>query len=472
MAGRTFEIGIKTTADTSGATQAQRAIDELNPGVRKLGTETETSGKNVGKLGMLTNQAGYQLGDFFTQVEMGTGVVRAFSQQAGQMAGALSSAGVLSAKMAMTFAGIGAALPIVAIALPIISDAFSDVSEKVKRSADEIIGKLKEISDKAGKETAEELQRTFESAENAAQAVIKTAQSWDTLKQAEEDARTAGLSNAQKVLAAQDTINTALGLSVDLTKEKLELERQSREEAARQNTSHQVAGMAKAVGAVGVKAEELSRVEAEIARLKEDAATTARGISRMTELIREEAAMGSEATVQALEKSRAEMVGKADATSKRIAELQSAATNLETAVTEATNTANDKIAGAQKSIERIAETLQTDELVASAAQLDKLQKEQAATLKETLANIQPVTAAQQAAFQELQQIASDGLVTANETQALGANLSKLIGGVQVGITGYNGNVAQLIAIVTEMNRQQRTQQSMIDSLQLQVRSLK
>jgi hypothetical protein len=58
MADKNVGIEIKTTADTTGAKQAQASIENLNPVVKKLGTETETTGKNVGKMGMLTNQAG------------------------------------------------------------------------------------------------------------------------------------------------------------------------------------------------------------------------------------------------------------------------------------------------------------------------------------------------------------------------------------------------------------------------------
>jgi hypothetical protein len=51
MADKTVSIDIKTTADTAGARQAQNAIDDLNPGVKSLGTHAETGGKNMGKWG-------------------------------------------------------------------------------------------------------------------------------------------------------------------------------------------------------------------------------------------------------------------------------------------------------------------------------------------------------------------------------------------------------------------------------------
>lgn len=59
----------------------------------------------VGNLGSVVNQAGYQFTDFAIQVQSGTSAVTAFAQQAPQLAGALSQAGILAG-------GVGTAISV------------------------------------------------------------------------------------------------------------------------------------------------------------------------------------------------------------------------------------------------------------------------------------------------------------------------------------------------------------------------
>jgi len=460
MAERTVGIEIKTTADTSGAKQAQASIKELTQeeiraaeaaglaqkkftdaalAKAQAGKAARAAGIDTSKLGILANQASFQIGDFATQVQMGTSAVRAFSQQAPQLIGSFSTLGLVSGPAGLALAGFAVAIPFVGM-----------LFESLSGTTDKLSGAMKELSNTIEKDTSKALKSAFDKAEAAATAAAAAVQKWEELKAAQDEARASEIDNAQSAIGIQETINAALGIEVDLTRAKLELERQSRAEKAAQAQAVQAGKMTAAVDATGAKSEALNRVDAEIARLTTDANITARSISRMTEMIAQEAAAGNDMTAEALEKSRAEIIGKADATAKRVAELQAEAAKLNQEITVATNTANDQIAGAQQRIESIATGLEFENLNAAASEVAASIKGNAATLQATLQNIKPVTAAQETAYRELQAIASDGVIAANETAAMGANLSKLIGGVQSGVAQYNGNITELIRVVSEI----------------------
>jgi len=84
---RTQEIAIiNTTKQTVvlAGTQSQAAM-----AAQKLAAAQRLSGKTTNKFGMISQQVGYQVGDFFVQIQGGTNKFVAFGQQATQLAGLL-----------------------------------------------------------------------------------------------------------------------------------------------------------------------------------------------------------------------------------------------------------------------------------------------------------------------------------------------------------------------------------------------
>ena len=82
-------------------------------------------GKSMNRTGVITQQAGYQVGDFLVQIQSGTNPMVAFGQQATQLVGSLYylPPAALAARtsilgLSMSF---GAMLPIIGIALPLIT---------------------------------------------------------------------------------------------------------------------------------------------------------------------------------------------------------------------------------------------------------------------------------------------------------------------------------------------------------------
>jgi len=93
------------------------------------------------RLGVVTQQAGYQVGDFFVQIQSGTNVFVALGQQATQLVGTFAMLSQ-STKAIAIFSGLGIAIPIITSILAFMSrtteetnktvDAFKELTEATK----------------------------------------------------------------------------------------------------------------------------------------------------------------------------------------------------------------------------------------------------------------------------------------------------------------------------------------------------
>ena len=104
------------------------------------------SGRGLNNFGMYAQQVGYQVGDFFVQIQSGTNFLVAFGQQATQLAGLIP--GVLGAAL-----GIGISLATA------IGAAFMRASTDVETSVDRQVAALKKLEDatKSVREQIDEL---------------------------------------------------------------------------------------------------------------------------------------------------------------------------------------------------------------------------------------------------------------------------------------------------------------------------
>lgn len=111
---RASELGVLNAKQEAAAlANLEREYQALSKGVylagsrfNQFGEQSGIAGKNANRFGMYAQQAGYQLGDFAVQVQSGTNVGVAFSQQFAQLAGLIP--GVAGA--VTTFAAIGLGL--------------------------------------------------------------------------------------------------------------------------------------------------------------------------------------------------------------------------------------------------------------------------------------------------------------------------------------------------------------------------
>lgn len=249
MAEKDLTIAIRTTADTSGAEKAVVAIGRVDKAAEdaaihaemqaqrnartagvtfdnpvysenvskaaaeldKLAPKADMSGKNLGKMGQLANQASYQIQDFAVQVGGGTSALTSFAQQAPQMLGALSSAGVLSSGAAVALGGIGAAIPIIAFGLPALAKALSDTGE----SAAEVAKRIDDLSKKAEAARFDKLDRAADALAFAHESAVALTQEFSATQKAQDAYASAAISNADRILKLQNGITAALGLQVN-----------------------------------------------------------------------------------------------------------------------------------------------------------------------------------------------------------------------------------------------------------------
>lgn len=73
--------------NTKGIQNFSRATNSAAVSANRLAEAQRLSGKTTNRFGMVAQQFGYQIGDFFVQVQSGTNAVLAFGQQATQLAG-------------------------------------------------------------------------------------------------------------------------------------------------------------------------------------------------------------------------------------------------------------------------------------------------------------------------------------------------------------------------------------------------
>jgi hypothetical protein len=124
------DLAMARKGDIISADQQQQAVAELNMAMAKgtgafagVGTAAQVGGRRMNSFGMLTQQAGYQLGDFAVQVQGGTNPMVAFGQQATQMIGAFNllpkatlmatvGIGVLRISVVALIASLGVIIPV------------------------------------------------------------------------------------------------------------------------------------------------------------------------------------------------------------------------------------------------------------------------------------------------------------------------------------------------------------------------
>jgi hypothetical protein len=117
--------------------QSSKATDQLADSTNRLAVASKNAsshvqvvGKRANRLGVITQQAGYQFGDFAVQVQSGTSPLIAFSQQATQLIGTFSMLAT-STRAIMAFSALGVIVPVVSA----IAGAFLRTREAAEESS-------------------------------------------------------------------------------------------------------------------------------------------------------------------------------------------------------------------------------------------------------------------------------------------------------------------------------------------------
>lgn len=115
-------------AESSGA--SAQLIGNVR-GMNQYGEVLDIAGKTTNRFGMQLQQAGYQVGDFFVQVQGGTNIAVAFGQQMSQLLGVFGAGGAIAG------AGVAIATAIIAPILEMRKNA-SDAQDQFDKLSDAI----------------------------------------------------------------------------------------------------------------------------------------------------------------------------------------------------------------------------------------------------------------------------------------------------------------------------------------------
>lgn len=280
MSDRTVKIGIETTANTSGAEQAIKAIDKvgdeasqtereiggLEVQTRKVERELARTGntsegvasKMGGRLKGSIQSAGFQIQDFAVQVGGGTSAMTAFGQQAPQFLGAFGPAGSIA----------GAIIAIGAVAFNVFTKMGDDAG-----TANEGLEKLDDTIEKIAKNKTDELNQEFKDTADAfdlaARKALALKTGIDEIRKAEnklsltkldvraQERETATTKANAKAVAegkAPDTLRVANDANLRTTEKAQEL--------ARQGVASEAIKVRTAQEATQLKAAELKAAEA------------------------------------------------------------------------------------------------------------------------------------------------------------------------------------------------------------------
>lgn len=119
-------------AERQGLITRQEAIEQLRlyrDAAQQAAMGGGFMGRNISRAGVLTQQAGYQVGDFIVQVQSGTNAFVAFGQQATQIAGTLT---LLGGKWILLGSVLGIAIPL----LTAVGAAFMRTRKAAEDAAD------------------------------------------------------------------------------------------------------------------------------------------------------------------------------------------------------------------------------------------------------------------------------------------------------------------------------------------------
>jgi len=177
------DLAVARKADIITKEQQTAATARLNQQMAAGTGVFSTYGKGVNQtkgytnqLGVITQQAGYQFGDFFVQLQGGTNVFVALGQQATQLVGTFA-AFAQTTKMIAIFSGLGVAIPIVTSILAFMSrtteetnntvDAFQRLRDATKELAVERMKLIDPAFDENLQGTQEELDRLTKAYDDA-----------------------------------------------------------------------------------------------------------------------------------------------------------------------------------------------------------------------------------------------------------------------------------------------------------------
>lgn len=483
MASKKVNIQIDTKADTTGAKQAETAMDALSTANTRAATAATTAATNTGRVGQIATSAGYQVQDFAIQVAGGTSALTAMSQQAPQFLGVFGPGGAIA----------GALIAVGAIAAKVFM-GMRDDSASAAENATLLADAVKQIGENAGKAVNEDIDFGLQKMADAAQEAEDLIDVLNRVTQAQNAASLAAISDAESIRSAESQLSGLLGNKVDAAKEieaQLAAETAQRQEMARQEIESQNRTLAEAkqreINAEQRKLETQSAlIDTENLRQKEAAKLEILRAQR-AELEKQAAERGklSEGEIPfmatpAAERAQAQLEDPAfqaliAATEQKVDNLDKQIAAQGGKLAEAVKIAGDALEKAStevavieevvaKEIPRIEQTLQAEGVKAQVEGLAEISKAAAEEISTIAESAKPETTGQAAALETLKLATADGKITADETVKVANALQQLNGVIGTNMQTSAANVQALIQTVNKMQKTLLDQKRQIDAL--------
>ena len=464
-------------------------------GVQTLSNDVAPAGKNIGKMGMLANQASFQIGDFFTQVEMGTSAVRAFSQQAPQLVGAFQMAGVMSGTTALAMAGVGAAIPIATIALGGLSKMFTTSAV----ASDDMAARIKKNAENAAESLGGILDAQFNAIKKIQEIESSRTQEWKARDAAKDQSASAAQESAEKLHNVSVRINSQLGItekaydkiagdneraqmaaeaataeSVKAEQEKVEA-LQKTQDAQGEVWNRQYESVVSVNEQLQAEREKLSVIQAQKKELEAIAARDpgAFMIASMTAMGSSAEQLGPLEDLHRRANSARDSLandGTEEAAKGRIKTLQERLASYEATLAEtsnkteeAVNALEDQKAASDVAISRLQKLLQDDNQVRFVQFMEQMASARGDEMAKAAEGLHATNEQGAKIIANLNDIVAGG-IQVNELPALQQTMLQVQAGIRSGIIEMTGNVRGLMENMSAMTVQMASQKAQIDAM--------
>ena len=493
MAGKKVNIDITTTANTSGANQSAKALDNLSASANRLNVSNANVASGSKLAGFQVTNLGNQIQDVAVQAQMGTNALTIFAQQGPQIASVFGPKGAV----------VGALLAVGAIAAQVfmkMGDDTASAEEKAKKLATTI----KEIAENAGEIRSEDLDFGRDALEEAIEYAQSLGTEFINIAQRENAFSKQALENQELMRLAELDIRRAKGETIsafeelssksaaDAAKRQQEAEAAINIEQAKLDTARQsveqaqealdlrVANFQKEQEQLELDRMRLANLEEEKKRLQELSKQRVSvpgaggpGLGTMPSFASSSGAIDAEKQLQTglvdtqIAAIRAEIDKSAEALESESGKFSQDIRRAGNALRQASIALETTESEVAANIAEITESVAKSTIRAEAAILLDTQKNLADEIKATIETAVPRTQADAQNIEILKGLASDGLIQATDTNQALAALSQLQGVLNTGIGGVNTNVNELIGLVRELQTQTFRQERQIQELRRQ-----
>jgi chromosome segregation ATPase len=498
MASRKVDIQISTRADTTGAKQAEKAIDAVAASTTRAETASTAAvaastkqAAGTSRVGQVASAAGFQVQDFAVQVAGGTSALVAMSQQAPQFLGVFGPGGAIA----------GALIAVGAIAAKVFI-GMQDGAASTISSAETLAEAIEQIGKNAEKAVKKEADFGLAQIEAAKASADNLITAFDGVTDAANAASLASLANAEKIREAEIEIRRLRGEQVNELENIIantEAEAAIREEQARQELESFREREAQAKQALVNQQAYNQDLEAQKALKEADLATEDKRLAQLREqrdILKEIAEKGYfEVTPQDVA-----TLGMAPGTTStqardeasrrlendiapQIARIEGTINGLESEISSLTQNMADSLEAMQElaisanaisqefaiAAPRIAEALNTTNIVAQIEGIKDIATQSATEIQNIVDTVKPTNELERAAIESLKADASDRQIQVNETARVAQNLAAIRSLINTQMGTAAANTDKLIQTISTMQQRLDAQQRQIGQLQSSAR---